>query len=223
VKKNLKKRKRKRRKKRVKNIKNIKKKDKNGVENAAENGVENGVENETEKKENEDDLKPHSYDGFSMVKNEDTTIEATKEHDEDDENNEDNENKKGCVDYQKFSFNYYIITDVDFYGKRRNRKKKVEFIPEKQVSILLKAVTKIFKNKGNVVTITKDKNNLKKLYKPLNGKKKSAEDEEDGTNEKDSDEVRLNTRKYDVMGNDKKTKKMSIIEILKKKENKYKI
>ena len=153
-----------------------------------------------------------------MVQSATNTIEATKEHNEDDEDYEDNENKKGFVDYQKFSFSYYIISDVDFYGKRRIKRKKVEFIPEKQVSILLKAVTRIVKNKGSVVTITKDKNNLKKLYKPLNGKKKSVEYEEDGANDNESDESHHNTRKYDVMGYDKKTKRMSIIEILKKRK-----
>ena len=81
-------------------------------------------------------------------------------------------------------------------------------------------MTKIIKNKGSVVTIKKDRNNLKKLTKPLNGNKKSVEYEENGANDNDndSDESHHNTRKYDVMGYDKKTKRMSIIEILKKRK-----
>ena len=149
-------------------------------------------------------LEPISYNGFSNSNN---------------FNIEENKFKriKRCVDYQEFSFNFYVIGKKEFISRKNN---KIEYIPERQVEVTLmkvvkrQSIEKIIRNKGNVATIVKNKNNIKKINRP---KKSSIQYDEKGYLTSDNEEY-SNTRKYNIVGFDKKTKRMSIIDILKKRK-----
>jgi len=78
----------------------------------------------------------------------------------------------------------------------------------------------VVNNKANLATLIKDKTNLKKLNnKPNIHHKKSSEqyNTENSENEEDNDDNN-NYRKYEIKGYNKKPKRMSIIDILKKRK-----
>ena len=157
------------------------------------------------------------YDGFSL------TIER-------DPDQEKYKNKKSNINYQKFSFNYYEIGEKDFKSKNNKKsKKKVELIPQNEIEITLyneieiEKQRKFVKNKGHTITIIKDK---KKSNQPntKNPKIKSLQYESDNSGretDNDNDEKehnKNNYRKYEIVGYNNKAKRMSIMDILKKRK-----
>ena len=102
--------------------------------------------------------------------------------------------------------------------------RKVELKTEKQTEFTLlnekekERIRNIIKNKGNSNIMVKIKNNFKILNKPnVTNKKKSMEYSQNCKNEYQKVD-NSNARKYEIVGYNKKAKRMSIIDILKKRK-----
>ena len=102
--------------------------------------------------------------------------------------------------------------------------RKVELKTEKQTKFTLlnekekERIRNIIKNKGNSNIMVKIKNNFKILNKPnVTNKKKSMEYSQNCKNEYQKVD-NSNARKYEIVGYNKKAKRMSIINILKKRK-----
>ena len=150
-----------------------------------------------------------NYSGFSIVKN-----PAQEKY----------KNKKSSIDYQQFSFNYYQISDKEFMSKTTKKLRKVELETEKQIEFTLlneiekERIRNIIKKKGNSNIMMKTKKNFKIINKPnVTNKKRSIEYSQEDENGYHNDE-NSNVRKYEILGYNKKAKRMSIIDILKKRK-----
>ena len=150
-----------------------------------------------------------NYSGFSIVKNPDQ---------------EKYKNKKSSIDYQQFSFNYYQITDKEYKSKTTKKLRKVELETEKQIEFTLlneiekERIRNIIKKKGNSNIMMKIKRNFKVINKQnVTNKKRSIEYSHESENGYHNDD-NSNVRKYEIVGYNKKAKRMSIINILKKRK-----
>lgn len=125
-------------------------------------------------------------------------------------------NKKSSINYRKFSFSYYTITEQEF-RERMKKKRKFILMPRSEIQISLlseveKSKMKIVRNKANVLTIVKDKKINKSQAVSDTKKKKSVFEVEKQSNDK------KNYKQFEIKGYDSKPKRMSLIDILKKRQ-----